>query len=320
MTKKLTAYESRQTRGRGWEDHGPVLRHRTPRAAVGSRFVGPLEAVVWIATRDLDAIEGALGYVSGGEDRSLPPNSGAFTLIVLDGTLPRDVAGHHLDCASSDGRSSCTCENLGRKRYCRCEDHLLTYPHSCSCVRKAKAALIDAIHDGMPVYGRPKQGQKPINVGKDDPTALIDMQYYGDDAGLRLIPSYVEELFSWSDLLSRWPENCADELDAGNTATRNVVSSSSVNNDSITLEEEALVIFMKRACDGFTKWPAAEEARRIASQAEKAKNTGNIAKWMRPYYSRLFTNKRFDKAAVPQIKLEVEADILAKKQGRLKPD
>jgi hypothetical protein len=86
-----------EARGLGWQYHGPVLRNSADIPA--SKYHWSLfETIVWIATRDEEAVAGAANLLHQGGPEDVEINA----QVVIDTTLPRDVAGHHLQCAGRE--------------------------------------------------------------------------------------------------------------------------------------------------------------------------------------------------------------------------
>lgn len=158
MTASILTREGRAARGLGWQDTGPVLRNQRG-GQVDPFFLSLEEGIVWVATRDIQAVAGAHAFMKDGEERLLPRDPGAVwhadvaSQVLLFTHLRNDVAGHHPEC-NSHSSTRCNCSSLGRRRYCRCEDSEASTVFTCTCVSDAQHEIHRALVEGMPASGQ----------------------------------------------------------------------------------------------------------------------------------------------------------------------
>lgn len=312
-------YEKAVEGGFAWQWDGPVLRN-SPAYFLDRFDWGPLETIIWIATRDERSMKGALGMISGLGQRNFkePVHQGHMAKVILETILPLDVADHHTDCPRHFGSDMpCDCDARDRIRFCRCDDRLNNGSATCRCVRESIDAFINAFRGDLTVRGRIDGGH-----GFDDvkPGQRVGaMLRFDREDGLRLLPAFADLRMPAEEVRRRWPADFSDKPSLGNFIAGPIPGEREVGRPA-TMQHEALTIFVRRAQQGHTKWPAAEEARRIALAAERAKNKGNISKWIRPYFRLLFKDKRFDTAAVAGVVAQVEADLEAARLRRVAKD
>ncbi len=195
---------------RTWQDDGPVLRN-SKRVKADDFHWGIIETVVWIATRDMASVEGALHSARHGPikpyDHAAPIDLGAAAKLVLNDLLQRDVSGHARACPTSDDDLPCECESLGRIRFCRCADRELSWSLTCACVVNAKTDLIAAIHDGLTVYGRRDGDREHVEVPR---AALAGLSLTFPADGVRLLESFARVSMSVAAVKARWPADFSD--------------------------------------------------------------------------------------------------------------
>jgi hypothetical protein len=290
--------EAMRARGLGWSFDGPKLRNHTPRAPSHDRFFEPIEVIIWIATRDTQAIAGANGLMVAGLDRDLPPNRGAFAQIIIKVDLPGDVAGHHVECArfvpdleDDEGRSFaqppglCDCAERGRLRYCRCPDRLETDRVSCTCTREAITTFFDAVHAGMPIFGR-RSGEDEFVAVPEAALAGMAMQY--DERGLVLLPSFEVLRIPREEVVRRWPADFSDMPTEVPSMVRRppgpIVASRPIKHDGY------LTLFCERLRMGQTKPTKPREVQAIRTALKSSTHdpkTDTIDKAIRPFWGQI---------------------------------
>lgn len=305
----------RAATGRSWQDDGPVLRN-SRQAMVDPHHWGILETVVWIATRDTRSVAGALFWAQHGDPSRLARSQEARGIneqIVLETLLPGDVSGHADACPTSKDDVPCRCEEIGRIRFCHCPDSAQSWGITCSCTEEAKRALLAAIHLGFPIFGVRDGSGEYIAIPR---AAFAGLSYFYDANGVGLLSSFSRIRFAVDEVKKRWPAHGLNSVEAADA----VDPLSSASESPMTKEQEALTIFIERARQGFTKWPAADEARRIAKEASTAKNDESITKWIRPFYRGLMKNKALDREAVAAVTSQLEAKMAADRAIKRNPD
>lgn len=307
-------------KGTAWQWDGPVLQNSPP-YHLDKFDWGPLEAIIWIATRDERSIQGALGQVMGtGRTSTEPVHKGRQAEVILNSTLPLDVADHHTGCPRHhDTKAECDCESRGRARFCCCSDRLRTGPSTCRCVRESITAFIEAFRGDLVVRGK-RDGEQEFGDVHPGTRVGASLSFDRDD-GMRVLPTFSDLRIPIDEIKRRWPADFSDRSTVSNILSASVPGEPEAGRPA-RQQQEAMSIFATRLRMGQTKWPAIEEARLIAGRAKLAKNAESISRWMRPYYRDAFKAKRLDPNAAVGVAAQIEADLEAARIARLvaKPD
>lgn len=299
-----------------WQWDGPVLRNQ-PRTPTNRFHWGLIETIVWIATRDMPSVEGALGYLAaptylgerGGTRAYGPPSDlGLRSRIVIETHLPGDVSGHAQDC-SPFLPSGCQCDDLGRVRFCRCSP---AAGERCECTPRSIDSFFEAVHGGLPLFGVRDDDREPISVPR---AALAAAALIYAEDGLRLLVNFASIHIPVAEVLRRWPAGFED---------RPLVKSGEVpgepeagRGDTIK-KTAALECFIDRAERHQTKPRKIEEARAICrAVGDQAGDADSVSKYLRPYHSRLFSGRALNPGAVPGVVSDARAELEAARMRRV---
>lgn len=313
----ITDEQEVETRA-SWQWDGPVLQNLERKPA--SRFHwGLVETLVWIATRDMRSVEGALGYlarqsymseVNGMRGSGCATDFGQRSRVIIETYLPGDVSGHAQAC-SPFLSGGCQCGELDRVRFCRCSQAV---GDRCRCLQHAMEGFFEAVHGGMPLIGIRDGEREPVDV----PSAALAAAalIYAKD-GLRLLPNFATMHIPVAEVLQRWPVGFED---------RPQIATGHLDQPSGTADVRAsklkkvmtLTRFRQRAEDGLTKYPKRDEVRLIFETPNlDCGDVTSIDKWIRPYHKRLFVGADFQPSAVAAVMKDIEAALEADRQRRI---